>query len=228
VTVDPQGLGLREQVLLAALQCSGGDCQKTFTAEELLVHAWEKDKMAWGLRGFENDYPDCSKIYKELDAHAGKQGIVGKGLLQKIHHRVYQLTPPGLVAASALRPSDRISREKAGRTLEVEIKQILEHPVFRAWLREPTRPRRFREAGHFWGIAPGMPPRTVRERVYYVERALSAATDFLQETGVDEITQQRGKRLFDRNDIDRCLEFQTTLKRRFERDLRMLDPKIEL
>jgi len=50
----------------------------------------------------------------------------------------------------------------------------------------------------------------------------------LDERGVEEIVEQRGRVLFDRKDIERCLEFQRILKHRFERDLKMLDPEIEL
>ncbi len=225
--MNPKGLGLRQQVLLVSLEFSDGDCRKTFTAEELLVRAWQKDKMAWGLRGLEEQYPDSDKIYKELDSR-GKQGIVGLGLLEKVRQRVYRLTPAGLVQGSALRPSDPIAREKAGRKLEEEIKQILEHAVFRDWIQDPTRPKHFRQAGHFWGIAPGMPPRTVRDRVTFVDRTLKAASDFLSEKGVEEISEQRGKILFQRQDIERCVEFQTTLKRRFQRELNLLAPDMEL
>lgn len=226
--MDRKGLGLREQVLLAALECSSGDCERSFTAEELVVHAWRGDRMAWGLRGFEHDYPDSAKMYKELDAHAGKQGIVGMGLLEKVQQRVYRLTPAGLAAASSLKPSDAIVREKAGRTLEHEIRRILEHPVFRKWLVDPTRPKYFREAGHFWGIAPGTPARTVRDRVGFIDQTLMAAIEFLESRGVREIMEKRGKVLFERQDIERCQEFQATLKKRFARDLRLLDPDIEL
>jgi hypothetical protein len=73
-----------------------------------------------------------------------------------------------------------------------------------------------------------MPARTVRKRVDSVERTLTAASDFLTSRNVQEITAQRGQILFEREDIDRCLEFQTTLRNRFAQDLQLLDPKIEL
>jgi hypothetical protein len=226
--MDAKGLGLKQQILLAAFECSEGDLKKTFTSEDLLVHAWERDKLAWGLRGFEDNHPDSNKIVKELDAHAGKQGIVGQGLLEKVHRRVYRLTPAGIAAASELRPSDTIAREKASRELEEAVKKILEHRVFKEWLINPLRPKHFREAGHFWGIAPGTPPKTVRERVSYMEQTLNAALNVLEQRGVDEIIEQRGKVLFERKDIERCLEFQGTLKQRFAKDLKLLDPQIEL
>lgn len=222
--MDVKSFGLKQQILLAAAELSDDDLQKTVTAEELLVTAWKKDRQAWGLRGFEDSFPDSSKLFKELDAHAGKQGIVGEGLLEKVHRRVFRLTPTGLAEASALCPSDAIAREKADRQLEPAVKQIIEHPVFKDWLKDPTRPKYFREAGHFWGIAPGTPPKTVLERVTLVERTLTAALKALDARGVNELIEQRGKVLFERTDIERCLEFQRVLIERFKRDLALLAP----
>ena len=221
--MDARGLGLKEQVLLAALACSGGHCEKTFTSEDLLVRAWKNERPAWGLRGYEDEYPDADKIHKELDGRgAASKGIIGLGYIERVHNRVYRMTPAGLMAGSALRPADPIVREKAGRTLEHEIRQILEHAVFRAWLQNPALPKHFRDAGHFWGIAPGMPPRTIRERVEAIEQTLQAASAFLAHAGVDEVTEQRGKILFQREDIERSLAFHECLKKRFARDLALL------
>jgi len=223
--VDIKGLGLKEQVLVAALECSEGSCQKEFTFEDLLVSAWKKDKQAWGLRGYEQDHPDGEKMHREVDSRGGaNKGIVALGFLEKVQPRIYRLTTSGLAAASNLLPSDAISREKADRQLEQAVKQIIEHPVFRDWLKDSTRPKYFREAGHFWGIAPGTPPKTVFERVSAVERTLSSALKALDERGVSEFIEQRGKVLFERKDIERCLEFQRVLTERFKRDLALLAP----
>lgn len=224
--MDAKGLGLRQQLLLAAAELSGGDSQRTFTAEELLVHAWKKDNQAWGLRGFEPYHPDSSKFFKETDAHAGKQGIVREGLLEKVHRRVYRITAAGLAAASRLSPSDTIARDKADRKLEEAVKQIIEHPVFKDWLSDPARPKYFREAGHFWGIAPGTPPKTVVDRITAVETTLKAALKALDDRGVNELIEQRGKALFERKDIERCIEFQRLLIDRFKRDLTLLAPDL--
>jgi hypothetical protein len=223
--MDVQGLGLKQQILLAALECSGGDCRKTLTMEQLLVCAWKRDRLAWGLRGYEEEYPDADKIQKEIGTRGpGQQGVVDMGWLERVNRRVYRLTPAGLAAAAKLQPLDPIAREKVDRTLETAVKQILEHFVFKSWLKDPARPKHFREAGHFWGIAPGTPPRTVRERVNFVERTLKAALQVLEHRGAEEIVEQRRKVLFNRSDIERCLEFQTALKQRFAQDLRLLDP----
>ncbi|HKQ48366.1 MAG TPA: hypothetical protein VJZ71_09885 [Phycisphaerae bacterium] len=218
------GLGLRHQALLAAVRLSGGELTKTFTAEDLLVEAWNHNKVAWGLRGFEEDYPDSEKINKELNRR-GSIGLLGQGLIERVGPMMYRLSVAGLHEAAQLQPADTIAREKADRELEVSVKEILEHSVFRTWLADPSKPKYFREAGHFWGIAPGTPAKTVRVRISRVDRVLKAAKDILDEKGVDSITEQRGKLLFDREDVNRCEQFQQVLKTRFMRELQMLDPE---
>ena len=227
--MDVKGLSLKQQVLVAALGCSGADCQETFTMEDLVVRAWKNDKVTWGLRGYENDYPDSDKLQKEIGTRGpGLQGVVDLGWLVRVQRRIYRLTPAGLAAASALKPSDPVVRDKADRELAGAVKEILEHPVFKAWLKDPLRPKYFREAGHFWGIAPGTPPRIVRERVNSVKHTLKQALDVLKERGTEAVVEQRGRILFERKDIERCLEFQAALKQRFARDLRLLDPEIDV
>lgn len=221
--MDDRGLGLKDQVLLAALACSSGNCDTTFTAEDLLVRAWENDKPAWGLRGYEQQYPDADKIHKEIDGRGlANKGILGLGFVERAENRVYRLTPSGLAVASRLRPAGPVARERAGRKLEQEIRQILEHPGFQLWLQNPALPRHFRDAGHFWGIAPGMPPRTVEDRVSSIERTLAAASEFLAGSSLDEVAEHRGRILFQRADIERARQFHHTLKSRFSRDLALL------
>lgn len=220
MTTDMKELGLRQQALLAALEISLGDPHKSFTAEDILVRAWEKDKNAWGLRGYEQDHPDPEKMYKELERR--DKGLVGQGLLERVRPLIYRITPAGLAAASELEPSSLATREKAGRAIENSIRVILEHPVFQTWLKDASRPNQFREVGHFWGVAPGTPPKAARERVERVEATLTAALRLLDSLGVEEMRETRGRTLFDREDITRCLEFQYAMKQRFARELQIL------
>ena len=214
---------LKDQVLLAALKCSNGDVTATFTFEELLIAAWEANKAAWGMRGFEREHPDPERLHREVDSRGkGQKGLVGLGYLEKVETRTYRLTPAGLGRASRIRPSDSGALEKATRALEGELKKILEHPVFTAWLKEQKPPKSFRDAGHFCGIAPGTPPQVIQERVESVERSLHAASDLLKERGVDKIGEQRGGLLYEEEDVLRALEFQRMLKETFAKDLRLL------
>lgn len=214
---------LRQQLLRAALACSGGDLKSTFSSEELLIEAWKNDQASWGLRGYEREYPDSHRIHRELDSRGkGHQGIVGSGFLEKVRPRTYRLTPKGLAAASSASSDDPEARERTDRVFESEVKRIVQHPSFVGWLRDPASPSNFRDAGHFWEVAPGTPARVIQQRVTAVDDTLEAAERLLNERGVDQIGDRHGRVLIDRQDVERAMEFQQTIKMRFKEDLRIL------
>lgn len=218
---------LRQQVLLAALDCSQGDLTKEFTAEELLLAAWKRDPFTWGLAGHETDHPDSEKIYTELDrvSVGGRNvrgGLVAIGLFEKVRRRTFRLTPMGVAQASSVIGADSTIRAKAERKVADAVAAIVSHSVFREWLRDPALPKHFRDAGHFWGVAAGTPPSVIRRRICEVDNTLDSAISLLDEGGTDEASTRHGRTLFDRNDIERAKEFQGTLKQRFSRDLETL------
>lgn len=214
--------GLRDQVLLAALECSGGDLTRSFTAEDLLLSAWKREPLSWGLRGHETEHPDSERIYVEIDRASVRGGLVGLGLFEKVQQRTYRLTPTGLLAASEIEGVDTGTRSKAERALATAISGILSHPVFREWLRDPATPKYFRDAGHFWGIALGTPPTVIRTRIAEVDRTIESARSLLDRVGSEEIAAKHGKQLFSRTDLDRAREFQEQMKARFSKDLTAL------
>lgn len=214
---------LRRQLLRAALQCCEGDLRKSFSSEELLVAAWEDDNASWGLRGYERIYPDSNRIHRELDSRGkGQQGIVGSGFLEKVRPRTYRLTPKGLAEATKDDARRSQARERTDRVFEAEVRQVIEHPAFTQWLKDPEYPKYFREAGHFWGVAPGTPPGVVRQRVALVDDTLEAAQRLLGEKEVDQVGDRHGRLLFDVADVERAKEFQQAMKSRFRGDLMIL------
>jgi hypothetical protein len=73
-------------------------------------------------------------------------------------------------------------------------------------LEDQQGPKSFRDAGHFWGVAPGTPPRVIRQRVRGVEDTLRAALDLLDRRDLIEVGDVHGRLLFDRADVQRALE----------------------
>lgn len=218
---------LTDKVLIAALDLSTGDLNVSFTAEELLLAAWETDKSAFGLRGYETEYPDSNKLYTKID---GKSGLVSKGFLRKVGERTLCISVYGLSRARRLQlyelPEGASDLDaKLDRALQASISEMIGSREFREWLRDNAKPDKFRGAGNFWGIAPGTPPKTVRDRLLHVEHTLRSALERLEELGVEKIAEQRGKKLFDKHDLGRLLEFHNELKRRFSRELTILDPE---
>jgi hypothetical protein len=177
--------------------------------------------MAWGLRGHEKQYPDSEKIYVELDrASVGgrnvRGGLAGLGLLEKVQRRTYRLTPAGLAAASKVVGATPSIRAKAERSLADAIENILSHPVFQDWTKDPALPKHFRDAGHFWGIAAGTPPSVIRRRITEIDLTLDRARATLDQNGRDEVAS------FSRTDLQRAAEFQSILKVRFAKELKTL------
>lgn len=230
-TDTPRRASLREQVLLAALDCSGGDPEKAFTLEDLIVAAWKRDRFAWGLRGYEQEHPDGDRLRKEIDSRGAREGtpstgLVAAGLLSRVRERIYRLTPAGLVAAAEVVGAEPDARGKAERVLANSVGAILSHSVFLMWLKDPNSPKHFRDAGHFWGVAPGTPARVIQERIRDIDRTLGKAMNLLEAGGTDEVVARHGKALFDRRDIERATNFQAVLKDRFAKDLNILQVKV--
>lgn len=213
-----ESLTLGEKVLLAARKCAEGVIDKSFTAEALSVQAWKMDRNAFGLRGFESEYPDSNKLFKSIDS---KGGLVAKALIVKVGDRTFRLTPAGLARAASLEPPDDDLR-KPDRGLANEVNRIISHPTFREWLKDSARPAKFYGAGYFWGIAPGTPPRVIRDRLKHIEVTLNTAMDYLNLNGTDALCGDRDQVIAERGDIERCIEFHNTLQERFARELSVL------
>lgn len=227
----PRRASLRQQVLLAALDCSGGDPEKPFTLEDLIVAAWERNRFAWGLRGYEQEHPDGDRLRKEIDSRGAREGtpstgLVASGLLSRVRERIYRLTPAGLAEAAEVVGAEPDARGKAERVLANSIGAILSHSVFLMWLKDPNSPKHFRDAGHFWGVAPGTPARVIHARILDIDRTLEKAMNLLDAGGVDEVAARHGKALFDRSDIERAMKFHAVLKERFVKDLTVLQVKL--
>jgi hypothetical protein len=221
--VSARKVDLRQQLLAAALACSGGDPARTFSSEELLIAAWRYDPASWGLRGYEQEHPDSNRIHRELDSRGkGHRGIVGDGYLEKVRPRTYRLTPKGLAVAASASDADPEARERLNRVLEAEVTRIIEHPAFVAWLTDRSKPRSFRDVGHFWGVAPGTPARVVRQRVQSVQDTLTAALELLERRELDQVGDRQGRLLFERADVERSLEFHAEMKVRFGKELALL------
>ena len=226
--MSSKGLSLKEKILVAVVEGTDADPETSFTLEDLTVWAWQREQATWGLRGYESIYPDSDKVQKELGSRGrGNKGIVDLGWLNRVGTRIYCLTPAGLANYALLDKSNQDLHDKAGRKLEAEVRRILEHPVFKDWLIDSTKPKQFRAAGRFWGIAAGTPKNIVRQRIGNVDAALNGAIAVLNNKGVDELSSSQGKILFERVDINRCLEFHHDIKVRFEKDVQILDPNFE-
>src|SRR5262249_5455422 len=88
-TID--GLTVPEKILLGAhaLEEAG---QSPFSAEALIVSAWQKFPQAFGLKGYAEQYPDSNKI---LSSIMGEKGLAKRGWLAKMGQKMYSLSRDG-------------------------------------------------------------------------------------------------------------------------------------
>jgi hypothetical protein len=208
-----------EKVLLAAVALCDGRSDRSFTAEELSVAAWQQDKASFGLRSYENEYPDSNKLFKSIDS---KGGLVAKGFIIKVGDRTFRLAAGGIAAASRLSPANPELQLKLERDLATAVNKLVSHPVFAEWLTDATKPTKFSAAGQFWGVAPGTPARVVRDRIANIEATLHEALHYMETRGVSALFREKNRVLCERHDIERCLECHNVLKKRFSKELAIL------
>ena len=123
----------------------------------MVLATWEIDKNTFGLRGFEEKYPDSHKLHPNV---FGGSALIAQGYLRE-KNKILYITTAGLARALSLSTLKINTSQRLHKQLQISVLKILEHPVFRQWLKDPTTPKDFRGGGYFWGISPGTPPKTV-------------------------------------------------------------------
>src|SRR5207302_2671225 len=80
-----------EKILLAAdhLEKQG---QSPFSAESLIVAAWQQHPRTFGLKGYADQYPDSNKV---LSSIMGERGLTRRGWLVKMGQKLYALSREG-------------------------------------------------------------------------------------------------------------------------------------
>ena len=117
-----EALRITEKLLLAAFDLEQRG-HSPFSAEDLVVSAWQKFPDAFGLAGHRGDdgqlcYPDSNRVFAEI---MGSKPIRKRGLLRKVATKMYQLTEGGREHARLLLRRTGESRvEKAGLSREIE------------------------------------------------------------------------------------------------------------
>src|SRR5208283_902556 len=91
-----------EKILLAAWQLEEQG-QSPFSAEALIVAAWQKFPRAFGLKGYADQYPDSNKV---LTSIMGEKGLARRGWLAKMGQKLYTLTREGKQTVRRLMQAD--------------------------------------------------------------------------------------------------------------------------
>ena len=175
-------LTIIEKLLIACYALDGGS-GKHFSAEDLVVSAWQHFPLAFGLRGHNDEagmpiYPDSNRVFAEV---MGSKPIRKRGYLTKTGTKMYALTPSGRDAGYRLTESrglGEVSEEAKGKaSIAREVRSRLERmlssrAVLRAQNGELERAT-FHDACVFWGITP-------RSKAIELEGALADAASTIE------------------------------------------------
>lgn len=97
--MNQDDLSAFDKVLLAAYDLDEKTARRPFTAEVLIVEAWQRYPSTFAMKGYAA-YPDSNKVIVHI---VGKRGLAGgRGLLTKVGCKLYVMTPTGRTHAKGL------------------------------------------------------------------------------------------------------------------------------
>src|SRR5262249_7510371 len=142
-----------EKILLAA-ETLDKQGQSPFSAEALIVAAWQKFPRTFGLKGFAEQYPDSNKI---LSSIMGEKGLARRGWLVKMVQKMYARTREGRqVARRVTLDEDEpgpATTVKTSREQERFLLGLLDSSAVQKFEENRKADLTFADACRFWGIA---------------------------------------------------------------------------
>lgn len=169
-----------------------------FGESDLVLAAWKLDPGAFGLRGFEDQYPDSREVRWRL---MGNRGLAGRGLLERRGIDRYALTPFGRLAASDSadgqtkqtgRPKFHPDRTRFGREIDRLLGTRAYSRFASGWAATITWP----DAVAFWGGESHL-----FRRMNTAAKAIAGAAGGIRVDGRD-VTAEEVQRLAN---VDACL-----------------------
>jgi hypothetical protein len=214
-------LTVSDKLLLAAydLEESG---RRPFSAEDLVVAAWQKFPAVFGLSGYRDEqgqlrHPNSNRVFAEI---MGSKPIRTRGFLVKVGDKMYQLTEGGREHARELLTSGQQSpHEKValGRDTETHLKKLLTSKVIEKVRNGRLDDMTFYDACAFWGITPMSSAIELDGQIANFEKIVKSAREAIRRERV--ATFSHGGPPFGTQDLDRLLEVNRLLQTKFQAEL---------
>jgi hypothetical protein len=211
---------LPEKILLAAAALEEAG-QSPFSAEALIVGAWQRYPTTFGLKGYTEQYPDSNKV---LSSIMGEKGLTRRGWLSKVGQKMYNLTREGRSVVRRLRTDVEEPEDTGGEPVRLTADQeALLYELFASPALEKYREGRkhemmFADACRFWNISNGLSAAVLDARLDRVRDGLQAAERLLGRGGA----VLRDGRAVDRAAVHLLIEAHEFLEQRFARHLTLL------
>jgi hypothetical protein len=211
-----------EKILLAAslLEDSG---QSPFSAEALIVMAWQKYPRSFGLKGFADQYPDSNKV---LTSIMGEKGLARKGWLAKMGQKLYSLTREGRQVVRRLQqgeapqppPPPVSSGSSVTRDQEKLLQGLFACSAWHKYREGRKAELTFADACRFWGITDSMHGEQLDGRLEHLRAELTGMEVRL---GISNAVLNDGRSVTP-EEIGSLLDTHAFLEGRFARHLNLL------
>src|SRR5262245_12497698 len=175
-----------EKILLAADQLEK-DGQSPFSAEALIVAAWQKFPRAFGLKGYTDQHPDSNKV---LSSIMGEKGLARRGWLVKMGQKLYSLTREGRqVVRRVLRQEDAPeaapSNVRLAREQEQFLLGLLDSTAAGKFEEGRKQDLTFADACRFWGVTENMKGDALDTRLRQLEEHLGGLERLLADADAE-------------------------------------------
>lgn len=211
-----------EKILMAAFQLEEQG-QSPFSAEALIVAAWQKYPRTFGLKGYDEQYPDSNKVLASI---MGEKGLARRGWLVKMGQKMYSLSHEGRRTVRRLLQGDdqpeRVVKSDRPVKLSKDHDKLLQG-LFVASAYEKLREGRqqeltFADACRFWGITENLSGEALDARLDHVRAALA---DIERQVGLTSANLGDGHNIT-LDDVGLMCDIHNHLLQRFGRHLTLL------
>jgi hypothetical protein len=208
-----------EKILLAADQLDQQG-HSPFTAEALIVAAWEKFPNTFGLKGFAEKHPDSNKVLSSL---MGEKGLARRGWLVKMGQKMYALTREGrqVIRRVTLQEEEETppaEMHRLRRDQERFLQNLLDSSAVQKFEENRKGDLTFADACRFWGIAEHMRADQLKERIDVIQETLAE----LDRLFADADGQLSSGRVIGAGDIRVLTNIHRYMEDKFDRHLNLL------
>lgn len=177
--MSEESLSAPQKILLAAVDLADGG-NADFTAEALIVAAWQKYPDTFGMKGYEGQYPDSNKVISSI---VGTRGMVAHDWLVRVGPKLYTLGDGGKRYAAILlgrrngqlKPAaPAVPPVKLPKEQERLLAFLLASAAYEKWRERRKREIVFGDACAFWGISKQMDRETIDSQLMLRRRELLA------------------------------------------------------
>jgi hypothetical protein len=208
-----------EKILLAAFSLEDTG-QSPFSAEALIVAAWQKYPRTFGLKGYADLYPDSNKVLASI---MGVKGLARRGWLSKVGQKLYSLTREGRQVVRRLlqdgdQPVAATEPVKPSRDQDRQLQTLFAATAVEKFLDGRKAELTFADACRFWGITENLHGEALNARLDHLRAFLA---DLERQVGLASATLSNGRSI-SADDLGQLCDVHAYLEERFSRHLNLL------